>query len=579
MYIWFIRISDFTKLRIPMMDINFFISFCILLVIPLANGQQKNPIIADSLKGKTYAYFLEKIEDDNLSDHDIEIYSAAYLLKAKEQKNWKELVNAYKIILHQSDKSQRIFYADSMIYAAKHTNENDLIGSAYLTKGIVYYDFTDYNNAFDNYLLADKYVANTDDLYLKYKIKYNIAQIKYYLGFYDDAMQLFQENVKYFKNEHDIPYLTSLHSLGLCYNRLSKYDLCTQTNDLGIKEASRLKYFPAIPRFINSEGINQFFRKNYAISIAKLNETLPNFIKNKDFAGETVTHFYLGKNYLALNKQDKAIEYFLKVDKAFIEKNYIYPDLRESFEILIDYYKNQGNLQERLKYIDHLLKADKYLDSNFKYLTGRIHKEYDTKKLISEKDEIEKSFNYQKRQNWFFIFLIVLLLSIVAYMVYKARENKRKFKKLIERKSQQTKLSAENKLKNTDNLNISKEVIASVLKHLDKFETSEKFLAKDIKLPKLARMCDSNIVYVSKIISHSRQKKSTDYINDLKIDWIISQMQENSKFRNYTNKALSEEAGFSTTQHFTRAFVKNTGISPTYFVQELKKTIEAGNLS
>ena len=198
------------------------------------------------------------------------------------------MMNAYKIILHQVPKKQRIFYADSMIVAARRTKENDLIGSAYLTKGIVYYDLQDFNNALDNYLIADEFIATTTDEYLKYKAKYNIAQIKYYLGFYDEAALLFQENIRYFKSEDDIPYLTSLHALGLCYNRLGKYELCSATNDKGIKEATELEYYDAIPRFVNSEGINQYFKKNYAVSIAKLNESLPTFIKSKDSAGEAV---------------------------------------------------------------------------------------------------------------------------------------------------------------------------------------------------------------------------------------------------------------------------------------------------
>lgn len=540
-------------------------------------GQQNGKVYIDSLKGKSYEYFLEKLQVDEQDENSI-VLSNAYLQKAKSEKNWKQMMNAYKIILHQVPKRQRIFYADSMIVAARRTKENDLIGSAYLTKGIVYYDLQDFNNALDNYLIADEFIATTTDEYLKYKAKYNIAQIKYYLGFYDEAALLFQENIRYFKSEDDIPYLTSLHALGLCYNRLGKYELCSATNDKGIKEATELEYYDAIPRFVNSEGINQYFKKNYAVSIAKLNESLPTFIKSKDSAGETVTYFYLGKNYWALNQTEKAIQYFIKVDEAFIEKNYTYPDLRESFEILIDHYKSKNDHPNQLKYIDQLLLADKYLNSNYKYLSGRIHKEYDTKKLIQAKDEIEELLRFEKKQNIFFIILIAILIGWLGYMIYKARENKRKFRKLMERKTQQSKPTAEIKLKNTGNLNINPDVIASVLKHLDKFEASEKFLAKDITLPKLAKMFDSNIVYVSKIISHSRQKKSTDYVNDLKIDYIIIQLRENSRFRNYTNKALGEEAGFSTTQHFTRAFSKNTGISPTYFIQELKKTISAGNL-
>src|SRR5690606_21616346 len=106
---------------------------------------------------------------------------------------------------------------------------------------------------------ADSNIEQADDEYLHFKVKYHIAQIKYYLGFYDEATSLFLECIKYYQEDDDIPYLTSLHSLSLCYNRMGNFDLCTSTNDFGIKEATSLEFYDAIPRFINSEGINQYF--------------------------------------------------------------------------------------------------------------------------------------------------------------------------------------------------------------------------------------------------------------------------------------------------------------------------------
>ena len=54
-------------------------------------------------------------------------------------------------------------------------------------------------------------------------------------------------------------------------------------------------------------------------------------------------------------------------------------------------------------------------------------------------------------------------------------------------------------------------------------------------------------------------------------------LKTRSNYRNYTNKALAEEAGFGSTQNFTRAFKERNGISPTYFIYKLKKSINTGN--
>ncbi|WP_160129642.1 AraC family transcriptional regulator [Kordia antarctica] len=40
--------------------------------------------------------------------------------------------------------------------------------------------------------------------------------------------------------------------------------------------------------------------------------------------------------------------------------------------------------------------------------------------------------------------------------------------------------------------------------------------------------------------------------------------------RNYTISAIALEAGFSSTESFTRAFSKKTGLNVSYFLQNIK---------
>ena len=88
----------------------------------------------------------------------------------------------------------------------------------------------------------------------------------------------------------------------------------------------------------------------------------------------------------------------------------------------------------------------------------------------------------------------------------------------------------------------------------------------------MAKLLNTNSKYVTKIIAKHRDKGTIEYITDLKIDHIIELLKTHNKFRYYTNKALAEEVGFGSTQNFTRAFNQRTGLSPTYFVEELKKS-------
>jgi tetratricopeptide (TPR) repeat protein len=203
-------------------------------------GQGSTFRIPDTLERKDYDYLFDRIEESENDSAKQSLYLQSFLYKAKSENNSKEVVNGYKNYVYHSSENLKLIYADSMIYTAKKSMNNALIGSAYLSKGILYYTLKKHNQALDNYLIANDFISKTNDKYLTYKVKYNIANIKYYLGFYDEAISLFRECIAYFKENNTDGYLNSLHSLGLCYNHIGNYGLCTDTNEMGILEGKRL---------------------------------------------------------------------------------------------------------------------------------------------------------------------------------------------------------------------------------------------------------------------------------------------------------------------------------------------------
>lgn len=126
---------------------------------------------------------------------------------------------------------------------------------------------------------------------------------------------------------------------------------------------------------------------------------------------------------------------------------------------------------------------------------------------------------------------------------------------------------------NTDKQNnqeINTDIETGILKKLEKFEQTKKYIERDMTLSKMASLLNTNTKYVTKVIAKHRGKGTIDYITALKIDHVIEILKKENKYRNYTNKALGDEAGFGSTQNFTRAFKVRTGITPTYFIYKLK---------
>lgn len=149
--------------------------------------------------------------------------------------------------------------------------------------------------------------------------------------------------------------------------------------------------------------------------------------------------------------------------------------------------------------------------------------------------------------------------------------NKKRYRKRFEELMKKNGVRPQKRTLSKKELSINPDAVAEVLEQLEKFEDGKKFLDKNWTLVKLSAAFNSNTNYLSKIIFHYRNKKFVEYLNDLRVDYIIKQLKEDKVVRNYTNKALAEEAGFSTTQRFTNAFKSRTGISPTYFIEELAK--------
>ncbi|OIV40344.1 hypothetical protein [Flavobacterium johnsoniae] len=543
---------------------------------------QKNVFeIPDSLQIKNYDYLDKRFYQLKKDSATASLYAYAFLHKAKKEHNWKEIVNGYQNLMLIATGNMRIIYADSMIYTSKKSADNALIGSAYLSKGTVYYGLKMHQPAMDNYLTANGYISQTKNQYLIHKVKYCIALSKLYAGFYNEAVSLLKECADYYKQDEARPYLNSLHSLGLCYTKLGDYGKSSETNKLGISESRKRKINEMIPYFIQSEGINEFFQRNYSTSIKNISSSIEFIKENNDFGNEAVGYFYLGKNYWSLHQKEKAVSYFKLVDKIFTDKKYIRPDLRQTFELMISFYKTKKDLNKQLYYIDQLLKADTLLTETNNYIVGKIHKQYDTKELLLEKERIKAenetmtaALKWEKNYDIIFAVIIFLLFSILAGFTYYHKRtdkiNKKKYQLLME--EYDTKIRPPKTRTIKDPLkNISPETVTLLIKELENFEKNKRFLEKDWNLTSLSAAFKTNPKYLSGILGYSREKGINDYINGLRIEYIITLLRTESKFRIYTYEALAQEAGFSTTERFKNAFLTKTGITPQYFIEEIKK--------
>ena len=152
---------------------------------------------------KTYDYYREKYQFLEEGNARAFLYLKPYIQKAKDEKKYDELFQAYKdATFYSKSIHQKLQYADSCIDAAYKSKSDDQISSSYVLRGSIYYaKQKKYKLALDEYLMAYKYSKNSSDLYLKNKISYQLGVVKNYLGYHDEALELFKICLEHFETE------------------------------------------------------------------------------------------------------------------------------------------------------------------------------------------------------------------------------------------------------------------------------------------------------------------------------------------------------------------------------------------
>lgn len=541
---------------------------------------------------QTFKEIRAKYENLDENNNNALPFIKNYILKAKKENDLSCLVRGYLDgSFYNSNPAIKIKYADSAIVSAKLSQDNQLIGEAYATKGSLYYFYyKKYKLALNEYVNAFDYTKKTSDLFLNNMVMYHMGVVKSYLGYYQEALENFRNCIAYFEplsNDNNLHpnlifnnkkgYYNSLHQAIVCYRNLGDFKTADSLINVGLSKTADAKEFPLEHSyFLKCKGVIDFHNKSYQESIKLLNKALPEIKRNKDFAWESVSYFYLGKSYLALNKQKEANNYFTKVDSIFQKNNFILPELRENYEILIKDSKLTNDTKKELYYTNSLLKADSIISKDFNYLSSKIHKEYDTQQLLDAKNNLEK----QKHWGVLFTLLIIILALVLAFLLYsyykKEKNIQKKYEELEQRLMQSVSIVPVQNMEiiPSSKSNLNEKTFNDILKKLEKFESKLEFTEKGLTLNKLAKKFDTNSNYLSQVISEKRNINFNKYLSELRINYITQKLYNDKEYLKLTVEALAEKSGIASRQNFSDLFFEINKIRPTDFIKLRKKELE-----
>ncbi|WP_051882077.1 helix-turn-helix domain-containing protein [Chryseobacterium soli] len=243
----------------------------------------------------------------------------------------------------------------------------------------------------------------------------------------------------------------------------------------------------------------------------------------------------------------------------------------ESFEFLADSYIGIGDKEKSKLYFDKFTLLKDSL--NF---ASKNDSDATIKKMVAEKIN---EHNAISKKRLVVIGSLILIASIITIMLWR-RKNKNLHKKYeimiskIHSSKENSAVTSLEIIKNNDtksSISIPDDTVKSLLKKLEKFEKSEKYLKKEASLTWLANNLNTNPRYLSEIIKTYKDKSFTNYINGLRIEYIIKKLYENPIYREYKINYLAEECGYMTPRVFVAAFKNEYDVTPSYFIEKLKQ--------
>ena len=503
------------------------------------------------------------------------IYANYHLKKALIEKDTLKIASSYYLInSFIRDTNSFIFYWNKII--SNNSTNNYLKAFGSIKVGDFYFHKGNKDNALKKYLKALEYSLKINNDSLKMISRFRIGLMKSNKKDYFDAIKHYKISLKYFKkkskNRNLDEFYSILLSLSSSFKSLQIFDSAHYYNDKLYSIAS-LKGDSVIMGYTANNKGNILYQENkFKESINYLKSSLHYIHLDENYIILSRSFLKLAHSHVKLKESTKAIKYFIRIDSLFSATKNYYKSQKPAYKYLINYYKKEGNDKKQLEFINKYIKVDSVLNTRSKSINKTFTKNYDIPNLLEERKVIEERLKSKLSfsNKWIIAlsFFTAVLTIFLGFQYKRKKRYKKSFLSLIEKETLQEKTP--NKKSIPKKHTIPEEVFNKILLQLIEFEKNHDFIKPNVTLSILAKKFETNAKYLSQAINQEKQKSFNNYVNELRIHYTVEKLKSDTTFRKFSIKAIANEVGFNTTESFSKAFVKFTGIKPSYFIKELK---------
>ncbi len=558
-------------------------------------------------ESKTYTALQDSIQKYKKQDIDkfvffahklIELYNKNHdLIKLVDLK--RDIANRY-IIQGNLKKAEKNI--DEAIEIAKKQNDNELLGRLYATKaGIYYYQ--------KNYIPSIQYFSKADSLtnepLQKFNILRNYAFIKKDIGDYEESLKIFNKihrKLEGLPGQEQMKLINLLDIINNYWDYLEKYQDHPEYRD------SLQHYLELVEQ---SKTNNEYFKKMLLTTkiFSKINDTTITdlILKQVDSLQQVFwksnihnidpTFYYIKAKYFYLKKEyPKALLYLKKVEELSKKKMGAYDE--DVTRLYADIYAAMGNTAKALKKTQQLNRIYRTKEQQRIRVNKVLRDEYDYKTINQKIKQLETKVTEGSHTIQYLLGSLLVLLLIFSYSFWKRKKIKKNYQQVVEQlkhmqasveknhfpqplrePEQPTKIAIYPVVAGDPDAEYVQKgpsmppesLYRELIKRLDEFVATDAYVGKDVNLEYVAQYIGSNKTYTSGVIRHYYKLGFKEFLNKLRVNYVIEHIRDSNYFDNYSLHGIATEMGYGTAKTFSVAFKQETGLSLGEFVKEARR--------
>lgn len=435
----------------------------------------------------------------------------------------------------------------------------------------------DYKKGLEFYNIS-KDIAEKENLeFYKAVIPVLIANINVSIKNYTKAIENFKTGLFRLENSTTIDDKTKLFNSALTVTQLATTHLLNNNID-SAKIVLKNWFKKDYDKSSSTIGLSY---KNVEAAILvkenKLSEAISKYKEIKERAivldsTKAILYYYNGySNALAKNGEFKKAAFILEEGVNELKKEVKEYSLAENYKQLAKYYKKFGAIEKSNEYFEKYVLCQSAIEKN---KTGVV-------KILHDKEleNVTKIKEHQKKLSFYYIIASLIIISFLLFFLVKSiikrKKDSAKFNLLINKIQTVEKQNVvidtkDKKLDEKNSTDINPDTYNDILSGLNKLEQQHYYLKKECNSYNVAKKINTNTSYLSKVINAHHQKNFNTYINDLRINYAILKIKEDSKFRRYSIQGISEELGYKSPDSFTKYFKRRTGLLPSIYIKKIK---------